>query len=173
MTTTKLFPIGLLSILYVTLGAYAVTYIPNPFLNNFPIAFNMTIVVFAGIVFGKKTGMWVGITGAVLGVIAALLLKPFTASYLFSISNIIPHAIMGYLAGVLADRYNPFLGSLSIIAGHTLNIIVFLLGGLFTLNRINAVFWQSITYETMIDIIAINMLGMIFLISFPFIKEKW
>lgn len=165
--------ISSLSLFYIALGSYSITYIPNPFLNGFPIAFNMTVIVFAGIVFGKKTGFFVGICGSILAIIFALFLKPDTPSYLYAISNMIPHALMGYSAGVISEKYNIFLGSLTIIIGHILNIFNFILIGLFSISQINGVFWQSIAFETLVDIIAINMVCMIFLISFPFIKKKW
>jgi len=160
------------SVLYSLMGNFSVTKIAHPFLEDGIIAFNMIIIVIAGIIFGSRTGFSVGILSGIVSVLLQMIFAP-ADNYLYDLYAIIPHGIMGFAAGKVYQSSNLFLASTTIIVGHTLNMIVFTVVGLFALGDFNQVFWINISYETIIDIIAINIVCNLLLISFPFIKNKW
>lgn len=161
----------ILALVYTCIG-YSVTEVHNP-ITGYPIAFNMVVIVLAGALFGKNTGFFTGIMAGILAFIFAITFTAGSHSPALAIATMFPDAIMGYLAGFLTERYNIFIGSLSIIVGHTLNIAAFILFSLIPINLASPTFWQAISFETVIDVVSITMTYYIFLISFPFIRKKW
>src|SRR3970282_671328 len=88
------------------------------------IAINMVVVVIAGILLGPRMGALVGFVGTLLNAI----ISP-AGSQSFEFVAVIPHTIMGYVAGLLG-RVNQIVAAFAILVGHGLNIVGFLLVGL-------------------------------------------
>ncbi|MGH2398422.1 MAG: hypothetical protein ACRDF6_01135, partial [bacterium] len=68
---------------------------------------------------------------------------------------IIPHTIMGFVAG-LAQRARVVLAALTIIVGHVLNLLAFIIAGLMPLSEATAiVFSVGLLAEVIIDVVVI------------------
>ncbi len=147
MSTRQIAYVAVLAALYVVVGQ-VVRFIPNPMVPGAIIALNMVVVVIAGILLGPAAGALVGLIGT--GVNGF-----FTpAGNLFERWAVIPHTIMGLTAGLAGRR--AFLGALTIIVGHVLNILVFVQVGLLPLNDVTkALFIYGLAFETLVDIIVI------------------
>jgi uncharacterized membrane protein len=132
--------------LYAVVGQ-VIRFIPNPMVPGAIIALNMTVVVIAGILLGPVPGALVGALGSLVdGVIRG------SAFQLWAIG---PHAVMGLVAGLLA-QINPTVAALAIIVGHALNIAVYILVGLLPASQVAVgIFWTGLLVETVIDLVVI------------------
>jgi uncharacterized membrane protein len=113
------------------------------------IAINMVVVVIAGILLGPTAGAFVGLIGtAVNGFFTP-------AGNAFERVAVIPHAIMGLSAG-LVGRRSVVAGAFTILVGHILNIIAFIIAGLMPATQMAAtVFSVGLLLEAVVDIIVI------------------
>ncbi len=148
MSTRQVAYIAMLAALYVVIGQ-VVKFLPNPMVPGAIIALNMVVVVIAGILLGPGAGAFVGLIGT--GVNGF-----FTpAGNAYERFAIIPHTIMGLSAGVVGRR-SVFAGSLTILVGHGLNIIAFILAGLLPASDITGkLFIYGLAFETVVDIAVI------------------
>lgn len=157
MSTRQIAHVGVLAALYVIIGQF-VRFIPNPMVPGAIIALNMVVVVIAGIVLGPTGGALVGLVGTAVNGFLTPAGNPFERA------AVIPHTIMGFAAG-LAGARSVFAGSLTIIVGHVLNILVFVLLGLLPVAAVTvAVFFTGLAFETVVDIIVI-------LLAVPLVKR--
>jgi uncharacterized membrane protein len=132
--------------LYAVIGQ-VIRFIPNPMVPGAIIALNMTIVVVAGILLGPGPGALTGGLGS--------LLDGIVRGSTYQLWAIGPHAVMGFVAGLLG-RTNPTLAPFAIIVGHALNIVVYLLVGLLPASGVAVgIFWTGLVVETVIDVIVI------------------
>lgn len=133
----------------------------NPFIPGANLAVYMIVPVIAGILFGRWMGLSVGFLGTLINAIIYVLFARESASY--EVAAILPHAIMGYFSGYLGGRVPNAIAALSIIVGHLLNIIVFIIFGLMPLSPILGVaFWIGLAYETVIGVLAIVIITAIY-----------
>ncbi|MBI3998650.1 MAG: ECF transporter S component [Armatimonadetes bacterium] len=147
MPTRLITRVALLATMYVVLGQ-VVRFIPNPMVPGAIIALNMVVVVIAGMVLGPAAGALVGLVGTFVNAISP-------AGNPFEWAAIIPHTIMGFVAG-LVGRSSRVLGALTIIVGHVLNIAAFLLIGLLPARQVAVtIFSVGLLTEVVIDIIVI------------------
>lgn len=146
MSTRQMAFVAVFIALYAVIGQ-VIRFIPNPMVPGAIIALNMTVVVVAGILLGPRSGALVGGLGSLLdGVIR---------SSLFQLWAIGPHAVMGFVAGLLALA-NPRLAAFAILVGHALNIIVYVLVGLLPSTQVAVgIFWIGLATETVVDLIVI------------------
>lgn len=134
---------------------------PNPFIPGANVAIYMIIPVIAGIVFGRWTGLGVGLLGTLINTTIYILLARESAAY--EAAAVVPHAVMGYLAGTLRGRVPNAVAALSIVVGHLLNIAVFIIFGLMPLPLIlGAAFWLGLAYETVIGVLAVVIIAAIY-----------
>jgi len=128
----------------------------NPVVPGAIVAVNMIVVVIAGILFGKKVGLGTGLAGTFVN--AAI-----TGSG-FELAAIIPHTIMGWYAGKIANKKRLVISSLAIIVGHILNIIMFLITGLLSISALaNSYFWMGLIYGAVFGIISISLICWLYL----------
>ena len=148
-----------LIVIYILLGN-ARSVKPNPFIPGAVVALNMIVVVVAGIIGGKKMG-------ATVGFFATLFNAFSPVGSVFEFAAIIPHTIMGYLAGYLRLKVaTPFV-ALTLLVGHGLNIAFFLIFGLMTYTvLLQSLFWLGIAYETFFGIIGIVITHAIYRMGF-------
>lgn len=147
MSTRQIAYVAVLAAVYVVLGQ-VVRFIPNPMVPGAIVALNMVVVVIAGIMLGPATGALVGLIGTFVNAVSP-------AGNPFEWAAIIPHTIMGVTAG-LVGRRNLVLGALTIIVGHVLNVIAFIIGGLMPATQIAVtIFSVGLLTEVVIDIIVI------------------
>lgn len=147
MSTRQIAYIAVLAALYVVVGQ-VVRFIPNPMVPGAIIALNMVVVVIAGILLGPTAGALVGLIGTAVNGFLTPAGNPFERW------AVIPHTIMGLTAG-LAGR-SLLLGALTIIVGHVLNILIFILVRLLPVNEVTtALFIYGLTFETIVDVIVI------------------
>lgn len=152
--------IAILIGLYVLIGN-ARSVQQNPFIPGATVAVNMVVPVLAGIFFGRKDGMLVGLFGTFLNALSP-------AGSAFEYLSIVPHGAMGYLAGSLKGHYPPSLIASTLVAGHFLNIAAYSLFGALPRGTLsNASFWYGIAYESVAGIIGVIMLTTIFRLAFP------
>lgn len=119
--------VAVLAAVYVVLGQ-VVRFIPNPMVPGAIVALNMVVVVIAGMLLGPAAGAFVGLIGTLVNALSP-------AGNPFEWAAIVPHTIMGFVAG-LAGQRRLILGALTIIVGHVLNITAFILVGLIPASRV-------------------------------------
>lgn len=147
MSTRQIAYVAVLAALYVVIGQ-VVQFIPNPMVPGGIIALNMVVVVIAGILLGPAAGALVGLIGTAVNGFLTPAGNPFERA------AVIPHAIMGLAAGLARSR--ELLAALTIIVGHVLNILVFIIAGLLPASAITgAVFLVGLAFETVVDVVVI------------------
>ena len=147
------------TLLYLLLGN-ARSIQPNPFIPGAIIAVNMVIPVLTGILFGRVPGLLVGLLGTLLNAISP-------AGSLFEFLSIIPHGIMGWVAGQFREKFPTPIVACSLIVGHGLNILMYVLFGLLSFTSLlRATFWYGLTYETFAGVIAVTILAGIYRVGF-------
>lgn len=117
----RLIGVAVLTVLF-PVAAPLVRHIPNPMIPGAIVSLNMVLPVLAGYFFGPCCGVVAGGVGAGL---AAL----FQVDMFYALA-VLPHAVMGGLAGLLGSRASELLASLSLLAGHVLNVFFFIRLGL-------------------------------------------
>jgi len=137
-----------LIIVYVLLGS-ARSIQENPFIPGAIIAVNMFIPVLAGILFGKYKGLMVGFFGTLAN--ALITNNPF------EYAAIIPHTIMGFMAGYLNKKIVFGQAPLSLLIGHILNIVAFMIIGLMV--SINPQLLLGVAYEIFIGSLAVLIIS--------------
>ncbi len=139
--------VAVLAAVYVVLGQ-VVRFIPNPMVPGAIVALNMVVVVIAGMLLGPAAGASVGLIGTLVNALSP-------AGNPFEWAAVIPHAIMGLVAGLVGQR-RLVLGALTIVVGHALNILAFILVGLIPASQVAVtVFSIGLLTEVIIDVIVI------------------
>jgi len=147
--------IGILIILYILLGN-ARSVQPNPYIPGAVIAVNMIVPIIAGVLFGWRSGLFVGLFGTTLNAISP-------AGSIFEFLAIIPHMLMGVVAGCLKDRVIIPLAACTILLGHLLNISFFVFfGAMETALLTDPSLWKGILYESFIGVIVITIIATIY-----------
>lgn len=153
------FQVVLPVVLYVLLGN-ARSIQPNPFIPGAIIAVNMVVPVLAGILFGRVPGLLTGLLGTLLNAITP-------AGSVFELLSIVPHGIMGWVAGHFRERLPTVFLACSLIVGHGLNILVYVLFGALSITSLfHLAFWYGLIYETFAGVIAVTILAGIYRIGF-------
>lgn len=93
---------------------FVVSYIPNPLVPSANIALNMIFPVLAGYFFGPASGAVAGGVGTGLSALVG--------NDIYDALAVLPHTLMGALAGAAGARRSPFLAVLALACGHILNI---------------------------------------------------
>ncbi len=147
MSTRQIAYAAVLAALYVVVGFSVTPALKNPMVPGAIIAINMVVVVIAGILFGPTPGALVGFVGTLVNALASP-----TGAQSFEFAAVIPHTIMGLTAGVVGRIDQP-LAAFTIIVGHALNIIAFLVLGLLPFNQVAvSIFWVGLLVETVVDV---------------------
>jgi len=155
----RLFQVVLPAILYVLLGN-ARSIQPNPFIPGAIIAVNMVIPVLTGILFGRVAGLLVGLLGTLLNAVSP-------AGSLFEFLSIVPHGIMGWVAGYFRERAPTPILACAVIIGHGLNILMYVLFGVLSFAALlHLAFWYGLAYETFAGVIAVTILAGIYRLGF-------
>ncbi len=128
---------------------FVVAKIPNPFVPSANLALNMIFPILVGYFYGP-------ISGAIAGAIGAGL-SALIAADIYDAMSILPHAIMGYVAGLAGATRSQFPAALSILCGHLLNILFYWRFDLLTMDNVGILFLGLLT-ETTIDVVAIVLL---------------
>lgn len=150
MQNTKRVDTGLIVLtLAYPLAHFVVAKIPNPFVPSANLALNMIFPVLAGYFYGP-------ISGAIAGAIGTGL-SALVAPDLYDAMSILPHAIMGYVAGLAGTTQSQFSAALSILCGHLLNILFYWRFDLLTMDDAGILFLGLLT-ETTIDVVAIVLI---------------
>jgi uncharacterized membrane protein len=147
----ELFKTVIFVALYVLLGN-ARSVQENPVVPGAVIAVNMVVPVLAGILYGRGQGLLVGFFGTLLAAFSPI-------GSAFEIAAIIPHSIMGFLAGYFKDKAPTPIVACTLFIGHLLNIIMFVLFSLLPISLVaDGQFWMGLLYETFIGIVTIMIL---------------
>ena len=117
----RLVGVAVLTVLYPAL-APLVRLMPNPMVPGAYVALNMIFPVLAGYFYGPRSGVAAGGLGAGL---AALLMVD-----MFDVLAVLPHAVMGGLAGYLGRNRSELVASTALLSGHALNMLFFIRLGL-------------------------------------------
>lgn len=138
--------------------------IPNPAVPNGFIAINMVIPVVAGYLFGPYSGAMTG--GIGVGINALINGSPITVAAIF------PIMIMGLVAGYIGKNGKILITSLTIIIGHSLNVLCFVrLGLISNLSENVTLTALSLLSESAFDIVIIITLTT--MLKKVFHKERW
>jgi len=142
-------------IAYVALGQLT-HYIPNPMLPQASLALNIVVPVIIVYWDGAVSG---AITGA-LGTLLNFLLKvPFYNVDTYELLAIMPHTLMGALAGWRGFRGLRVSAALTVFAGHALNLAIYGAVGLISIEVMqSASFWLGLMAEIMISLILIVLI---------------
>ena len=147
MSTRQITRVAVLAAVYVVVGQVT-RFVPNPMVPGANVALNMVVVVIAGMLLGPTGGVLTGLIGTFVNAISP-------AGNSFEWAAIIPHTIMGLTAGVVGRR-NLVAGALTIIVGHVLNVVAFILIGLMPATQMAVtVFSVGLLTEVVIDVIVI------------------
>ena len=147
------------TLLYFLLGN-ARSIEPNPFIPGANIAVNMVIPVLTGILFGRVPGLLVGLLGTLLNAISP-------AGSLFEFLSIVPHGIMGWVAGHFREKFPMPIVACSLIVGHGLNILMYVLFGPLSFTALlRPTFWYGLAYETFAGVIAVTILAGVYRVGF-------
>lgn len=147
MSTRQMVQAAVLAAMYVVVGQ-VVRFIPNPMVPGAIIALNMVVVVIAGILLGPAAGASVGFLGTLVNALSP-------SGNAFEWAAVIPHTIMGLSAGVVGRR-NVVFGALTVIVGHALNILAFLVVRLLPMNQLAiTIFSIGLLVEVVIDVVVI------------------
>ncbi len=139
-------------IAYVIIGQLT-HFICNPMLSRASLALNMVVPVVLGYWGGSLTGMIVGALGTLLNFLVKL---PFYGIDGFEFLAILPHALMGGVAGWKGLRGIRVGTALTILVGHALNLLVYLLSGLVSINTLQDFeFWLGLSAEIMVNLVFI------------------
>ena len=153
------FQVVLPVVLYVLLGN-ARSIQPNPFIPGAIIAVNMVVPVLAGILFGRVPGLLTGLLGTLLNAITP-------AGSVFEFLSIVPHGTMGWVAGHFRESVPTVFLACSLIVGHGLNILVYVLFGALSITSLfHLAFWYGLIYETFAGVIAVTILAGIYRVGF-------
>ncbi len=138
----------------------------NPFIPGAVIAIYMVVPVIAGILFGARVGLLVGLFGTAANAGIYQLYDPDRA--VFEALAVLPHGIMGMMAGWLRGRLPTPLIAPTIVIGHGLNIVVFLAAGKMEADALrDGQFWLGLGYESLIGIITIIIMVTVYRLGFP------
>ncbi len=146
--------------LYVGAGL-VLTDLPNPMLPGAILALNMTVIVIAGGLGGPRAGAATGFFGTALTYLLKLMMGHSDA---FELYAILPHAVMGGVAGLVAlGNVSRITIALTILVGHALNLCTFLLFGLIPADLLReSSFWNGLLAEIALDVLLISLvLGLI------------
>ncbi|MFT3893496.1 MAG: ECF transporter S component [Anaerolineales bacterium] len=140
---------------------YIFIHIPNPVVPSANLALNMIFPILAGYFYGPLSGAIAGAVGTGLSALAG--------PDMYDALSILPHALMGYTAGLAGESQSQFAGALSIIIGHLLNILFYWRFGLIPFEHVGILLLGLLT-ETTIDVVAIILL--IVFLQKPFYRDK-
>lgn len=145
---------------YVFIG-----FLPNPAVPDGYIAINMIIPVISGYLLGPWSGFLTSAFG--VGTTALVSGSPITTA------AIVPMMAMGYVAGYVGRKGNIFLTSLTILVGHSMNILYFLRLGLITIDPDKVMLTVlSLLSESAFDIVMIIILTTLLRKKF-YQRERW
>jgi signal transduction histidine kinase len=148
-------------LIYPFLRLCITQHIENPVISDGILALDMVLPVVAGILFGPRMGLLAGLFGASITYLISLPSGIFDSSLI--LCAILPLGVAGYLSGILSRRYSIFISSLSIALVHPLNIGAFYLFGLRSSSELfTGSVGIGLVGEVMIDIIAINLICLIY-----------
>ncbi len=156
--------LAILTLLYAALHPL-VQVIPNPMVPGAIVALNMVLPVLAGYLYGPLSGAIAGGVGTALS--AGLWRDPFDAV------AILPHLVMGLVAGWVGHSRQQVLSAGTILIGHSLNMLLYLRLGLLQIGpeEVGGVLLGLVT-ETMIDVVAIVLLATL-LQRWLYHTERW
>jgi len=161
----QVFGVTAFTLIYPAMQVLVIQYIPNPMVPGAIIALNMIMPVLAGFFFGPWCGAIAG--GAGTGIAALLTGSIYTAL------AIVPHTIMGAVAGWTGKYRSEFLTASTILIGHFLNMLLYIRTGVITIPTEKiGVTLLGLATESMIDIIAIVLL-ILLLKRHLYCKERW
>jgi uncharacterized membrane protein len=151
MSARQIAYVALLAATYVVLGQVTGR-IPNPMVGGGSnLALNMVVVVIAGILLGSRSGALVGFVGTLVNAVSP-------AGNQFEWAAIIPHTIMGFSAGVVGRRLSTNVAAFTIIVGHVLNVIAFVIARLLPFNQMAAtIFTVGLLTEAVVDVVLIML----------------
>ncbi len=145
-----------LLILAYSMAHYIVQYIPNPIVPSANIAINMIFPILAGYFYGPASGAVAGALGTGLSAIVY--------ADMYDALAILPHTVMGFLAGCAGNYHLHFMAALSVVAGHLLNILFFWRFDRLIIESPYTLILGLIT-ETTVDVVAVVLFVVLF--------QKW
>lgn len=126
-----------------------VRFIPNPFVPTANLALNMIFPVLAGYFFGPVSGALAGAVGTAL--------SAFFGGDVYDVMAIFPHAAMGAAAGLAGASRAQFIGALTVLVGHILNLLFYWRFNLLLVDH-PATLVLGIVTETTVGVVAIVLL---------------
>ena len=107
-------------VLFYILLASIQSLLHNPIVRGASITISIIVPVLAGMLLGPRSGATVGFFGTVIAVLVS-------STFPFEIVAILPHTVIGYLAGRWTTNISPTIGGFALITGHMLNNIGFVI----------------------------------------------
>ncbi len=141
--------------LYVGMGLMLAD-LPNPMLEGAILALNMTVIVIAGGMAGPRAGLATGFFGTALTYLIRLMMgRPDS----FELYAILPHMVMGGVAGLVAlGEVSRITIAMTILVGHALNLSTFILQGLMPMDLLReSSFWNGLLAEVLLDVLLISL----------------
>ncbi len=149
-------PFALACILLFILLGNARSATPHPFIPGALLTMNIFIPVVAG----RIKGGW---EGALVGLLGPLLNSVSPAGTIFDVLSAVPYSLMGYLAGMLAEKYPTPIVALSILPGRLLTNLVFHLFGLVPEGVFgNPAFWASMAFVLYVGVVLVMFVNTLY-----------
>ena len=151
----ELVAIGAFVLLYILIGN-ARSIQPNPIIPGAVIAVNMVVPVIAGVLFGARAGLLVGVVGTLINSFIPGASDLVEKDLIFERLAVIPHGIMGLCAGLLRDRFPTPIVAGTLFIGHILNIFMFGVYGLISFSILTIpLFWYGLGFEVLAGTITV------------------
>ncbi len=133
----------------------------NPFTAQ-PLSLALIVPVLAGILFGRTVGF---LTGFFATLIDGFLFG-FSA---MTLATVIPHALMGGLAGTLAVRFMAPVSATALFAGHALRVLFFFVFGFLSFSQLSTpAVWLGIFTEGIMGVFAVIILVRLYRVCFTY-----
>lgn len=134
---------------------------PNPFIPGAVIAVYMVVPVVGGLLFGPSVGLAVGVFGALLNAVSP-------AGSPFEFASVLPHGIMGLVAGLLHGKIpTPFAAAIALGIGHGLNVASYVFANLLAAKRLHDLaFWYGLGYEAFVGTVTVFVMVTFYRLGF-------
>ncbi|MBX7057641.1 MAG: ECF transporter S component [Leptospirales bacterium] len=159
-----IFPILLMIVIYVLLGN-ARSVAENPFFPGASISVNRIVPVLGGVLFGPWAGLAVGLLGTAFNAVSP-------GGGYFEWLSILPHALMGLAAGILARMTPTPLPMLAVYLGIALQAAAFWIAGetsWIELSRSNFI-WRQLS-DGLVTIMAALVVAALFRITAASVRD--
>ncbi len=134
-------------------------YLPNPLILTDSLQLHLSVPVVVGYFAGSLPGALVGLIGSLIDLMLATPSPIWEGSdVLRHLLLLLPHTIMGGVAGLPSLRRTRMKAALAVLVGYALDLVAHLLGGELVLPALSeSTFWTGLLADAMVNLILITL----------------